>query len=136
MKTFSAAKNISVSINRSATEVYKYASNPENLTKWASGLANSTVTRSGDHWVMSSPMGKVKVKFAPENTYGVLDHDVTVPSGEVFHNPLRVVKNKDGSEIIFTVFRRPEMTEPEFAKDAQTIEKDLTQLKSLLENQK
>jgi uncharacterized protein YndB with AHSA1/START domain len=35
------AKHISVSIERSAAEVYEFASNPENLPKWAGGLSGS-----------------------------------------------------------------------------------------------
>jgi uncharacterized membrane protein len=35
------AKHISVSINRSAAQVYEFASNPENLPKWAGGLSGS-----------------------------------------------------------------------------------------------
>jgi len=31
------AKHISVSINRPATQVYEFASNPENLPKWTGG---------------------------------------------------------------------------------------------------
>jgi len=31
------AKHISVSINRSSTHVYEFASNPENLPKWGRG---------------------------------------------------------------------------------------------------
>jgi uncharacterized membrane protein len=33
------AKHISVSINRPAGQVYEFASNPENLPKWAAGLS-------------------------------------------------------------------------------------------------
>jgi hypothetical protein len=36
-----AAKHIGGSINRSAAHVYDFASNPENLPKWAAGLSVS-----------------------------------------------------------------------------------------------
>jgi uncharacterized protein YndB with AHSA1/START domain len=130
------AKNVSVSINRAPQDVYKYAANPENLPKWAAGLAGAEVKRVGNDWIMESPMGKVMVKFAPENSFGVLDHDVTLPSGEINHNPFRVVKNHEGSEIIFTVYRLPRMTDPEFEKDTKSVEKDLLKLKSILEDPK
>jgi len=74
--TFTTAKNLSVSISRKPQDVYDFAAKPENLPKWAGGLANSKVTHSGDDWIMESPLGKVKVRFAPQNSYGVLDHDV------------------------------------------------------------
>jgi len=126
-------RQISVSIERTAAEVYRFVANPENLPKWAGGLSQSTLEKEGDHWVADSPMGKVKVKFAETNAFGVLDHDVTLPDGEVNHNPLRVVPNQQGCEITFTLFHLPRMSEAEFEADAQQIEKDLKKLKSILE---
>lgn len=126
-------KHISVTINRSVHDVYQFASDPQNLPKWAEGLSRSTLTKLGDEWVADSPMGKVKVKFAAPNNFGVLDHDVTLPSGDVNYNPLRVVRNGRGSEVTFTLFRRPKVTDAEFEKDASAIQKDLTKLKAILE---
>lgn len=127
------AKQISVSINRPPQDVYDFAGNPENLTAWAAGLANAALSKSGDWWVTMSPMGEVKVKFAPENIYGVMDHDVVFPSGEINHNPFRVVKNASGSEVIFTLYHTPQMTEAAFDRDAAMVEKDLLKLKEILE---
>jgi uncharacterized membrane protein len=64
------AKHISVSINRSAGQVYEFASNPENLPKWATGLSGS-MTNVNEDWIAEAPMGKVKVKFAEKNQFGV-----------------------------------------------------------------
>lgn len=127
------SRNISISINRGHDEVYRYISDPQNLPDWASGLAGSTLIKEGDQWISNSPMGKVKVKFCPQNSFGVVDHDVTLPSGEVNHNPLRVAKNNSGSEVIFTLYRRPGVTDKGFEKDYQTIEQDLRKLKGILE---
>lgn len=72
------------------SEVYDFAADPLNLPKWAAGLAGSEVERDGDQWFTESPMGRVTFTFAPQNDFGVLDHDVTLPSGEIVYNPLRV----------------------------------------------
>lgn len=96
------AKHISVSINRSAAQIYEFVSNPENLPKWAAGLSGS-IKRVDEDWIAESPMGTVKVKFAEKNKFGVLDHDVTLPSGVKVYNPMRVFPNNDGSELIFTL---------------------------------
>jgi hypothetical protein len=32
--------------------------------------------------------------FVPRNEYGVLDHEVTLPSGESVHNPMRVIADE------------------------------------------
>jgi uncharacterized protein YndB with AHSA1/START domain len=126
------AKHISVSINRPAAQVYEFASNPENLPKWAAGLSGS-IKKVGEDWITESPMGTVKVKFADKNKFGVLDHDVTLSSGVKFYNPMRVFPNNDGSELVFTLYRRPDVSDHEFAEDAKAVEKDLAKLKTLLE---
>ena len=126
------AKHISVSINRSAAQVYEFASNPENLPKWATGLSSS-IKKVNEDWIAGAPMGRVKVKFAATNQFGVLDHEVTLPSGVKFTNPMRVFSNNDGSELVFTLYRRPEVSDQEFEEDAQVVEKDLAKLKTLLE---
>ena len=128
------AKQISVSVNLPVSDVYSYAANPENLPKWAEGLSRSTITRVGDEWLADSPMGKVKIRFAAHNEFGVLDHDVKLPSGEINHNPLRVVKNGSGSEVIFTLFRLPRMSDADFDRDAKLVENDLRRLKAILES--
>ena len=80
-------------------------------------------------------MGAVKVKFADKNRFGILDHDVTLPSGEIFYNPMRVFPNKDGSELIFTLYQRPGMSDRDFRNDEEQIKKDLERLKGLVDNQ-
>jgi hypothetical protein len=126
------AKHISVSINRSAPQVYEFASNPENLPKWAAGLSGS-IKKVNQDWIAEAPMGTVKVKFADKNQFGVLDHEVTLPSGITVYNPMRVFPNNDGSELVFTLYRRLNMSDQEFAEDAKSVEKDLAKLKTLLE---
>jgi hypothetical protein len=126
-------QHISVSIRRSPAEVYEFASDPRHLPRWAAGLARSAVAEEGDAWVADSPMGRVKIRFAPPNPYGVLDHDVELESGVTVHNPMRVVPNGKGSEFIFTLIRQPGMSDAEFAGDKAAVEKDLRTLKRLLE---
>lgn len=130
MSTF-FAKHITISIARPADEVYTFIANPENLPRWASGLSNG-VEQRGDVWVSESPMGEVTVSFAPTNPYGVVDHDVTL-GDDTFYNPMRVISNNDGCEVVFTLFRRPEMSDDEFAADQHAIETDLQTLKDIFE---
>ncbi len=72
--------------------------------------------------------------FAPRNDLGVLDHVVTTPSGAVVHVPMRVVRDGDGAEVVFTVRREPGMTDAEFERDAGLVAADLERLKHLLES--
>ncbi len=129
----SRSQHISIGIDRPATEVYEVAADPLNLPKWAAGLAGSRVEHDGEQWFTDSPMGRVTFRFAPRNDLGVLDHDVTLPSGETVYNPLRVISDGDGCEVIFTLRQAPAMTDEDFERDADAVAKDLATLKSLVE---
>jgi hypothetical protein len=118
------SQHINISINLPVDQVYEFASNPENLPKWAAGLSGSIKNVNGD-WIAESPMGSVKVKFADQNKFGILDHDVTLPSGEKVYNPMRVFPNNDGSELIFTLYQRPDLSDQMFAEDAKAVTRDL-----------
>ena len=126
-------QHITTYIDRRPNEVYAFAADPRNLPRWAAGLAGSEVKKEGDEWIMEAPFGKVRVKFAEQNAFGVMDHDVTLGSGVTVHNPMRVVPNGEGSEFLFTLFRQPGMSDEQFAKDKAAVEKDLRALKDLLE---
>jgi uncharacterized protein YndB with AHSA1/START domain len=134
--SMSNALHITTFINRTPADVYAFASNPQNLPLWAAGLTRSEVTKQGNTWVAEAPFGKVKIKFAPTNNLGVLDHDVQLESGIVVHNPMRVVPNGTGSEFTFTLFQQPGMSQQQFEEDAQAVAADLHTLKTLLESER
>ncbi len=129
----SRSQHVSIGIDRPVTVVYDVAADPRNLPKWAAGLAGSRVEQDGDEWFTESPMGRVTFTFAPRNDFGVLDHDVTLPSGETVYNPLRVISDGSGCEVIFTLRQRSEMSDEEFERDADAVGRDLAALKSLVE---
>ncbi|GAA1494914.1 SRPBCC family protein [Curtobacterium herbarum] len=107
--------------------VYEYASNVDNLPEWAAGLAQSAVVRDGDELLVDSPMGWVAVRFVERNHFGVLDHDVTLPSGTVVRNAVRVIGHPDGAEVVFTV-RQIELDDAAFARDLEAVAADLERL--------
>ena len=125
--------HVATAIDRPAQEVYAFVSDPLNLPAWAAGLAQQHVAQVDGEWIVESPMGRVKVAFAPPNEFGVADHDVTLPSGEVVTNPLRVLANGDGCDVIFTVRRRPEVSAGDFAADVEAVTTDLATLRQLME---
>jgi hypothetical protein len=127
----SESRHVSTTIERSADDVYAFASDPANLPAWAPGLTGSVEFVDG-RWTADSPMGRIVIDFAPRNDFGVLDHDVTVPSGETFHNPMRVIANGDGCDVVFSVRRRAGMTDEEFARDAGLVQADLDRLRAVL----
>jgi hypothetical protein len=125
--------HVSTPIDCPAGDVYEYAANPVNLSSWAAGLAHQDVELVDGQWVVDSPMGRVVVAFAPSNDFGILDHDVTLPDGETVRNPMRVIPNGDGCDVVFTVHRRPGMSATEFAADVDAVTADLAALRTLLE---
>lgn len=127
------ALHISQTIRRDPAEVAAFAGDPSNLPRWAAGLATG-IRRDGDRWVTDSPMGQVAVRFTGPIEHGVLDHDVTLPDGTVVHNPLRVLHNDHGSEVVFTLYHRPDLTDGEFDRDADMVRADLERLRSILES--
>lgn len=129
------ALHISRSVDADAATVARFAGDPKNLPLWAAGLSAGIRLEAG-RWLTDSPMGVVEVKFTGPIDSGVLDHNVTLPDGTVVHNPLRVLANNTGSEVVFTLFRRPGMADEEFRADAGLIEADLARLAGLLERDK
>lgn len=113
--------------------VYAFAADPLNLPRWAAGLAGATVERDGNQWVTHSPMGRVAFSFAPPNELGVLDHYVTLPSGEVVHNPVRAIRDGDECDVVFTLRQGPGTTDEELERDAATVAADLATLKAVVE---
>ena len=128
----SESRQISESIDRPATEVYDYAVDPAHLPEWAPGLGRSVENVDG-RWFVETPAGRAGVAFVERNEFGVLDHEVTLPSGDVIYNPMRVVPNGDGCEVVFSLRRLPGMSSEDFERDAGLVQADLTRLKQILE---
>ena len=78
-------------------------------------------------------LGNIKIQFVPKNELGIIDHLVILPDSSTVNNPLRVIENGKGSELVFTLFWMPNRTEEEFNQDAKLVENDLTKIKTILE---
>ena len=126
------SRHLSERVDRSADQVYAYASDPANLPHWAHGLGSAVENVDGQWFVETAGM-RVSVAFAPPNDFGVLDHHVTLPTGETVYVPMRVIPDGDGCEVVFTLRRRPGMTDEEFDRDAALVATDLTRLRQAVE---
>jgi len=128
----SRSRHISEEIDRRADEVYEYVSDPAHIPQWASGLGHAVEEVNGE-WFLDSDMGRIRVAFVEPNDLGVLDHDVMLPSGQTFTNPMRVLADGDRCEVVFTVRRFPGVSDEDFARDADAVARDLARLKQVLE---
>lgn len=75
----------------------------------------------------------MNLRFAEKNDLGVLDHYVSPSPGIEIYVPMRVLANGPGSELVFTLFRLPGMSDEKFAEDAKMVMRDLETLKELLD---
>lgn len=121
--TTETSRHISVWVEAEPIAVYAFASDPDRLPLWAAGLGDPT-------------LADADVEFVPANALGVLDHVVTLPSGEQAFNPMRVVPagiDEPRCEVVFTVRRRPGMTDEQFKEDCAAVTADLERLRGLVE---
>lgn len=127
------SRSLSISIHATPGKVYKFVSNPENLPIWAPSFAKSV--RCEDwKWIVETEYGFVTVRFMMKNMFGILDHIVTLPSGDKIYNSMRVVQNGKGSEVLFMFFKTNFISDEKFERDAELVEIDLQSLKCILEN--
>lgn len=126
-------KVISATIDAPAHAVYEFARRRENLHRWAAGLASADIEQEGDHWGADSPMGRVQIRMAPRNDFGVLDHDVMTPDGTTTHNAFRVTPVDAGCALTFVVLRAAGASADDFERDAALVAQDLKTLKGLME---
>jgi len=99
---------------------------------WATTFCKS-IEKSNGEWIAMTPQGQVKIRLAEKNHFGVLDHYVIPAPGVEVYVPMRVVPNGSGSEMMFTLFRLPDMSEEQYAADAELVGQDLRTLKDILE---
>lgn len=125
------SRTLSVRIERPWDKVYGYLSDPANFANWASGLGQ--LRHDGESWQTDTPAGTMRVRFTAPNAHGILDHTVIPPDGTEIHIPMRAIANGGGAEVLFTLFRQPDMDDERFAADARWVEEDLARLKAALE---
>ena len=126
------SKTLTVSIDCSPKKVYAFVSNAKNLPKWAKTFCKS-VKKTGRQWLMNTSLGPLKLRFAPKNNLGVLDHFIKPPKGQDIVVPMRVISNGKTSEVVFTLFQRPGMTDADFYRDIGMVQQDLKTLRAALE---
>lgn len=125
------SRTVTVSVAASPAAICSFVSDPLNLPRWL-GFCRSVAHEAGE-WRLQTDIGEIALRFVEPNPFGVLDHVVRLPDGAEVRNPMRVVPNGDGSEVMFTLFRAAGIAEAQFLDDAREVERDLAALKRLME---
>ena len=126
------SSTITVRIDRPFDKVYEFLVDPANWNQWAFGLGGN-IRHSPDGWIADSDGGVASVQFTPRNSFGVVDHTVIRPSGQRVYVPMRLIANSSGCELLFALYREPNMSDVQFASDSGFVQRDLNGLKMVLE---
>jgi len=127
------SRTVSISIKRRPEEVYEYLVDPANFPKWSVFIKE--IRKEGNEWIATTPESTVRIRFTLRNEFRILDHYVTVSPQLQVYVPMRVLASPENdSEVIFTVFRLPGMSEEQYKDDIEMVLTDLARLKRVLED--
>lgn len=135
-------RTLSINVERHFDDVAAFLAEPLNFPIWATGLSEGLAPgtqgsgAAPDEWIAKAPAGtdgNVFIRFNPPNDFGIADHWVRMPDGNVVYVPLRVVRNGPGTTVSLTLFQQPNMDDAQFEADAEWVQRDLVKLKTVLE---
>jgi hypothetical protein len=120
----------SISIGAPPEAVLAVVGDPYRLPDWAPGFATA-VEPQGDDWLIGSGDARVAIAVRVSAEHGTVD--LVPPQDERFGARMRVLRNHEGSELVFTLVF-PAGTPPE-AVGAQmaTVEAELETVRTLVE---
>ena len=113
--------------------IYRFLADPRNYPSWSAMEEGGYHQLDNGDWAGHTAFGFRHVRFTPPNSFGVLDHALFEPGGEILFSPMRVVANGAATELIFTFFQRADMDEAQFASTLEWIRVDLLSLASVVE---
>lgn len=128
------SRTFGIPIARPADEVFEFLLEPTNFAKWAF-VGNVDMRHIERHdWRVETSVGPRILRFAERNPFGILDHySLLTPDDTPHPIAMRVIANGDGTELAYTCFQRPGMTDEQWASMIEWIMTDLLALKSMLE---
>ena len=122
-----------ISINAPIERVFSFIADASNWPQWAIVNVKSVKRVDDQWWDMETPAGMAKLRIRPNEEFGILDHDFNA-SDASWTVPARVVPNGSGCEFMITFFQPPSFTKEFFEEQAAFVDRELAQLKSLMES--
>jgi hypothetical protein len=131
--TLRDARFVSINIAVPPARAAAFLADARTMPSWAPNFGHE-IRADGDGWIMETRTGPFRVRMAPDNPFGVVDHWVIPPGGgPELHNAIRVTENGEGSLVVFTLFRQDGFDDRQFEEDEALVASDLRLLKQLLE---
>ena len=126
----------SVTLDRPASEVHAFLSEPANWPRWCViNILAIEPSRHAGWWTITTPDGPAEIRIHADPLTGIIDHEFRDPDepGEVAVVPARVVANGRGAEFSMTILQPPGLDDAEFERQLQLIGTELGVLKDVLE---
>jgi hypothetical protein len=119
---------VHTSIAAAPQRVIAWLRDLNNWATWAPWI-QSVSQISTREWTLATEAGMMQVRFVEPSSFGVLDHDVSLESGETAFNSMRVLPNGSGSELVMVLFQRPSMSRDQFQRDVEAVTDDLARMR-------
>lgn len=130
------SKVIVLHINRPYQEVYDFLVEPLNFLQWAANVGSEMKPLGGREYQVEVSTGPMAIRFSEPNKYGVLDYVGRKPDAkEGVITQVRLYPNGEGSDLAYTMWQRPNVSDEQFVSDEVWLRSDLERLKTLLESQ-
>jgi carbon monoxide dehydrogenase subunit G len=123
---------VHTSIKAPPQDLVAFLRDMETWKSWAPWI-ESVVRSSPLDWTLETEAGPMKVHFVEPNSFGILDHQVTLATGVRVLNAMRVLPNGTGSELVMVLFQSPTMSANDFERDIQSVTDDLSRLRETAE---
>jgi len=136
--TIFESKTLTIAIDAPFEKVMSDLADPMTHPEWATEFFSGSAEKTEAEYVLVSvPMmgGIIKFKIEANIPLGILDLYLT-PQDSDFGAPLqvRVIKNGDGVDILWTLPRFPDTSDTNWERGLTSMSKELLALKKRLEN--
>lgn len=129
-------ETITVPINRAYAEAYEALAEPRNYPSY-SPIPHPHFEPAGNNgldWSVDLPRGRRILRFAPRNTFGILDYSVLTEAGVLEATvPLRLIPNDEGCVLVGHYFQRPGTSDEQFHSDVEWAANDLKSIGLVIE---
>ena len=126
------AEVVHVSILATPRQVFDFLADVNNWKTWAPWVRGVAKSSARD-WTIEIDGGALHLHFVEANSLGILDHTVTLASGDTIYNAMRVSPNASGSELSMIVLQTPPATSTQFEQDVQSVRDDFGRIKRVVE---